>query len=134
MNAKITAAIAIAILVAGCAKPASSIKAVSLESNYYETLDCQKIIFELEKEHRGIKKLTKQQNGAALADAVGVFMIFVPTASLMGGDRETELAFTKGKLNALASAYNKKKCGPSSISIKYKAESNQPSNDIIYAE
>ncbi|WP_292147882.1 hypothetical protein [Mesorhizobium sp.] len=41
--------------------------------------------------------LTNQQNEAANGEALGVFLIGVPVASMSGGDRETEIAVLKGR-------------------------------------
>ncbi|BCM19224.1 hypothetical protein [Mesorhizobium sp. J8] len=41
--------------------------------------------------------LTNQQNKAANGDALGVFLIGVPVASMSGGDHETEIAVLKGR-------------------------------------
>lgn len=41
--------------------------------------------------------LTNQQSQAANRDALGVFLIGVPVASMSGGDHETEIAVLKGR-------------------------------------
>jgi hypothetical protein len=41
--------------------------------------------------------LSNKQEKAATGDALGVFLIGVPVASLSGGDNETEIAILKGR-------------------------------------
>jgi hypothetical protein len=48
--------------------------------------------------------LTRQQNNAATADAVGVFLLLVPAGSVFGGNVEGELAQAKGEVMALERA------------------------------
>lgn len=45
----------------------------------------------------GLAALEKQQSSAATGDALGVFLIGVPTTSLTGGDKAGEIAVEKGK-------------------------------------
>ncbi|ARP67789.1 hypothetical protein A9K65_015555 [Mesorhizobium sp. WSM1497] len=44
--------------------------------------------------------ITNQQNKAATGDALGVFLIGVPVASMSGGDHEAEIAILKGRCGA----------------------------------
>ncbi|AZO44346.1 hypothetical protein EJ076_26225 [Mesorhizobium sp. M7D.F.Ca.US.005.01.1.1] len=41
--------------------------------------------------------ISNQQNKAATGDALGVFLIGVPVASMSGGDHEAEIAILKGR-------------------------------------
>ncbi|ESZ71424.1 hypothetical protein X727_09580 [Mesorhizobium sp. L103C119B0] len=45
--------------------------------------------------------ISDQQNKAAPGDALGVFLIGVPVASMSGGDHEAEIAILKGHCGAL---------------------------------
>ncbi|MES0130929.1 hypothetical protein [Mesorhizobium sp. M0029] len=44
--------------------------------------------------------ISNQQNKSATGDALGVFLIGVPIASMSGGDHEAEIAFLKGRCGA----------------------------------
>ena len=44
--------------------------------------------------------VSNQQSKAASGDALGVFLIGVPVASLAGGDHEAEIAILKGRCGA----------------------------------
>jgi hypothetical protein len=44
--------------------------------------------------------ISNQQNKAATGDALGVFLIGVPVASMSGGDHEAEIAILKGRCGA----------------------------------
>ncbi|TIN27422.1 MAG: hypothetical protein E5Y31_13080 [Mesorhizobium sp.] len=41
--------------------------------------------------------VSNQQNKASTGDALGVFLIGVPVASMSGGDHEAEIAILKGR-------------------------------------
>ena len=44
--------------------------------------------------------ISNQQNKSATGDALGVFLIGVPLASMSGGDHEAEIAILKGRCGA----------------------------------
>ncbi len=50
------------------------------------------------------------QNHAANADAFGVFLVGVPAGSLTGGDKEGDIAVSKGKVEAMGMAMRGKGC------------------------
>ena len=54
--------------------------------------------------------LSKQQISAANGDAFGVFLVGVPIGSVAGGDKEGEMAASKGKVSAMQSAGMSKGC------------------------
>ena len=71
---------------------------------------CQPLAQELVKEQSILASLSKQQNQAATGDALGVFLLGVPASSTFGGDKEGQVAVSKGKVNAIESAIKSKGC------------------------
>ncbi len=76
----------------------------------YTNLGCPALVQELLKEQNTLAALSKQQNQAATGDAVGVFLIGIPASSTFGGDKEGQVAVSKGKVNAIISAIMSKGC------------------------
>lgn len=102
--------LAASALVFSCAKRPDAIVAVSIPSSAYEVMECPQLSAELLKERDKLAALSKSQNQAATADAVGVFLVAVPAGSLVGADKEGEIAASKGKIQAMETAMIAKKC------------------------
>lgn len=94
----------------GCAKRPDAIVPVDIPIAAYANLDCKQIADEIVKENGNLAALSKAQNDAATGDAVGVFLIGVPMSSVVGGDKEGQIAVTKGKVLSLDSASKAKGC------------------------
>ncbi|MDT6940772.1 hypothetical protein RI570_11495 [Brucella pseudogrignonensis] len=102
--------LAVGITASACAKRPDAIVPVDIPMAAYTNLSCQALASELAKEKTKLTTLSKQQNEAATGDAVGVFLIGVPASSTLGGDKEGEVAVSKGKVNAIESAEKSKVC------------------------
>lgn len=76
----------------------------------YGNLGCEQLAQEYLKEQGNLAALSKQQNQAATGDAFGVFLIGVPASSLTGGDKEGQIAVSKGKVTAIESSMKAKSC------------------------
>ncbi len=76
----------------------------------YTNLSCPQIASEHSKEKVKLDGLSKQQISAANGDAFGVFLVGVPIGSVAGGDKEGEVAVSKGKVSAMESAALSKGC------------------------
>jgi hypothetical protein len=98
------------VAIAGCAKQPSAIVATNYPFEAYMPLSCDEIQQSYYTVIGNLAALESQQKNAVVGDAVGVFLIGVPTASLLGGDQEGNLALEKGKLNALQAAHAAKTC------------------------
>lgn len=96
----ITAAIA-AALVSGCATRASGVAPVAVAATDYSAMQCTTARAEIVNVRARVNALSRKQNNAATADAVGVFLLFIPAGSLFGGNVEGELAQAKGEQLAL---------------------------------
>lgn len=94
-----------------CAKRPDAIAPIAVSDAGFMAMDCQALAQELRVEREKLAALTRQQNDAATGDAVGVFLIGVPTASVFGGDKEGNLAVSKGTVLAMENAERAKNCG-----------------------
>ena len=97
-------------LMAGCAKRPDAIVPIDIPMAAYGNLDCKGIANETIVENGKLASLSKSQNEAATADAVGVFLIGAPLGSVTGGDKEGQIAVSKGKIQALESSAKAKGC------------------------
>lgn len=57
-----------------------------------------------------LSAVSKQQQDAATGDAMGIFLVGVPVSSTFGGDKEGQVAVSKGKVNAIEANLNSKGC------------------------
>jgi hypothetical protein len=110
MKTKMIAAGVSAALLAACATPPEKIAAASIPTGSYATLDCAALAAEQAKNETELAAVSKQQNEAVMGDAVGVFLIGVPMTSAMGGDKETEVAVAKGKIEGVKAERIRKGC------------------------
>jgi hypothetical protein len=99
-----------AIVVAGCARRPDAIAPVSMPMEAYTSLSCNEMARELQAERGRLAALSETQNQAATGDAVGVFLIGIPTSTVFGGDKEGQLAASKGKVQAIEAAAMSKRC------------------------
>jgi len=77
--------VSVSLALAACAKPPDRIRPVA-NSGPCTPADKERLI-----------SLSQKQSQAASSDAVGVFLIGVPVASLSGADNEAEIAILKGR-------------------------------------
>ena len=103
-------ALSLSVGAGACAKRPDAIEPVDIPMAAYTNLSCQALASELVKERSTLASLSKQQNEAATGDAVGVFLIGVPASSTFGGDKEGQVAVSKGKVNAIENAAKSKGC------------------------
>lgn len=99
-----------ALIAAGCAKRPDAIAPTAMPTETYAGLECKEINDTLITERNKLATLSAAQNSAANADAVGVFLVGIPLASLTDGDKEGLIAVAKGKIQALESAKLRKGC------------------------
>ena len=94
----------------GCAKRPDAITPASIPMAAYTNLSCAELKQAHATERARLSGLSAAQNSAATGDAVGVFLIGVPAASLTGGDKEGDVAVSKGKIEAMSQAALAKRC------------------------
>ena len=102
--------LASALALVSCAKRPDAIVPVDIPMAAYSNQSCEGLAQELLKEQANLAAVSKQQNQAATGDAIGVFLIGVPASSTFGGDKEGQVAVTKGKVNAIESTIKSKGC------------------------
>lgn len=111
---RLSACLLATVLIAGCANRPDAIAPATVPMAAYANLSCQQIGIEHQRETAALAALSTQQNRAASNDAFGVFLIGVPMSSAFGGDKEGEIAVTKGKIVAMDAALMSKGCVRSS--------------------
>ena len=102
--------LAATLAVAGCAKRPDAIVPVDIPMAAYSNQDCQGLARELATERVALSAVSKQQHDAATGDAMGVFLVGVPMSSTFGGDKEGQVAVSKGKVNAIEASMKSKGC------------------------
>jgi len=93
-----------------CAKRPGAIAPANIPVSAYLNESCDALAQELIQEQKTLAALSKAQNSAATGDAVGVFLVAVPVGSLVGADKEGDIAVSKGKVNAIELAIKQKGC------------------------
>jgi hypothetical protein len=109
MNKLIFCAVVLVAL-GGCAKRPSAIVPVDIPMAAYTNLSCEQLAQEQVKEQTSLAAVSKAQNDAANGDAFGVFLIGIPVGSVVGADKEGDVAVSKGKVQAIQSAMMSKGC------------------------
>lgn len=101
MKKIVLAAALCAVAVAGCATRASGVAPVAVSSMDYAGLSCDQAREQLAQKRVQVDALSRRQNNAAVADAAGVFLLFLPVGSIFGAGVQGELAQAKGDMVAL---------------------------------
>ena len=99
------------LLLSGCANRPDTIHADYVPYERFTGLSCQELDSRLADTRARLEVASQQQNNAATADAVGVFLVLVPVSKLTG-DHEAEVAQLKGDVAAIETAQVKSRCRP----------------------
>lgn len=83
-----------------CTPRPDSIAPVSM-TGAFDNLSCAQAQTQLNSKRVELAALEKQQNNAATADAVGVFLVLIPVSKLTGGDVAGKVGTSKGAVLAL---------------------------------
>jgi hypothetical protein len=94
------AAGALLVVATACTPRPDSIAPVSM-TGAFDHLSCSSAQEQLNSERVKLAGLEQQQNNAATADAVGVFLVLIPVSKLTGGDVAGEVGASKGAVLAL---------------------------------
>ena len=89
------------LALAACAQSPDAIATVAMPGGMYDHLSCAAARSERTALGTRLAALESQPRGAVAGDAIGVFLIGLPTSSLTGGDKAGLLATEKGKAVAL---------------------------------
>ena len=98
------------MVLGACAQRPEKIGPAGIDIAAQTNKSCSQLRLALANEQGNVNTLSSKQNSAANGDALGVFLIGVPTSSLTGGDVETELSIAKGKVVSIETALQIKKC------------------------
>lgn len=110
MNRTLAAAALVALTASACAKRPDAITPATIPMDAYTAMGCTELNTMLAAEEGNLRSLSSQQNNAATGDAVGVFLIGVPLSSATGGDKEGDIAVSKGKIEAMRAAKLRNQC------------------------
>ncbi|WP_103223905.1 hypothetical protein [Roseibium marinum] len=111
MNFKISTALAVTCLtLAACAKGPDAIKPADIPLAAYTGQSCSNLEKELQLEKDRLETLEDAQRSAQTGDAIGVFLVGIPISSATGGDKEGDLAVSKGKVQSIELAMKSKNC------------------------
>ncbi|WP_037914851.1 hypothetical protein [Sulfitobacter sp. 20_GPM-1509m] len=98
------------LLASACAKEADKIPAANIGPNPYLSSSCGQLAEAKLQLDQNLETLTAAQKSAASGDAVGVILLGLPLSSMSGNDKETDIAITKGKIQAVQAAQLKRRC------------------------
>jgi hypothetical protein len=114
MSNPVTAAVAAAIVLSGCAKSASNVTSAYQSPSVYANWTCDQLaVEELEVRRRVVAMAQKQDNAAtrdAVAMGVGLVLFWPALFLLAAGDEEAQLSVIKGQHDALVSAQGAQQC------------------------
>lgn len=96
--------------VTACAKAPENIPAVSIGSNEYRGYSCRQLAEAEVKYTQALTNLSAAQKDAQSGDAMGVFLLGLPLSSMSGNDNETNIAVTKGHIQAIEAERARKGC------------------------
>lgn len=98
-------------LLAACAERPENIAAADIGPNPYLAFSCSQLSSEGLRLQQQLENLSADQRRAAQGDAFGVFLLGLPVSSMSGNDNETDIAVTRGRLQAVEEARNARRCG-----------------------
>lgn len=110
MTIRATIAVAGLVALCSCAKQPENIAAADIGTNAYRGFSCSQMSEAKLKYGQALANLSSQQKDAAAGDAIGVFLIGLPLSSISGNDRETQIAVTKGHIQAIELEMARKNC------------------------
>ncbi len=103
-------AVAMAVTLSACAKAPDQIAAVQIEDSTYASASCKSLVKNEIRQTQLLHALSADQKKAKNGDAWGVFLLGLPISSMSGADKETEIAVTKGRLDAIRRQQASKGC------------------------
>lgn len=101
--------------ISACAKDPDNIAAVRMEDTTYSGLNCQQLQQEELQQWQKFKSLCAAQENAQTGDALGVLLLGLPVSTMTGGDKETDIAVCKGRLDAIDRQQAAKRCPATAV-------------------
>ena len=99
-----------ALTLAACAKQPDAVEPTKFDHKPYMPMSCKALTAKQVEGRQAVESLSARQKKAADNDALGVFLLGLPLASMSGGDPEAQLSIAKGQLNAIEMAKAEKGC------------------------
>ena len=98
------------LLAAGCAKRPEDIAAKPVAVDTYMQMQCAQLAQLKMQKDAELTAVSKKQSDVADQDAAAMGVVHVPVGSMVGNDREEDVARAKGEVQAINSAYQSKNC------------------------
>lgn len=98
------------VTVAACAKQPDNIAAADVAQTQYERYSCAQLAEARLKYDQTLQNFSARQKSAATGDAWGVALLGLPLSSMSGGDQETNIAITKGHIQAVEMERQRQNC------------------------
>lgn len=123
-----------AFVLSACAEAPENISAAQIPDSTYANANCSSLMKSEVQNTQLLHALSADQKKAQSGDAWGVFLLGLPISSMSGADKETEIALTKGKIDAIRRQQAAKGCSgapeealrpPSGTSQEAPEENNQ---------
>lgn len=116
-------AIAVPVLLVGCAKAPESISPSYVSEVGYLSWTCEQLATETTRMSSAYSTAAAQQEKARTNDVVGVILIGLPVSSLSGDNIAPEIARLKGEQDAIRKAMISKQCAnvPQAAPVKQPA-------------
>lgn len=96
--------------ISACSKPPEDIAAADVGDQGYSHQSCGQLRTTQMQLSQQLDALSAEQRSARNGDTVGVLLLGLPLSRMSGNDKETQIAVTKGKLNAANDAIARKHC------------------------
>ena len=99
------------LLSIGCATPPENIRPAKADPAPYSNMSCAELEQAQSETSEELRETSGRQSAAAEKDALWVFLLFLPVASMQGEDIGDEVAELKGQLFAIRTSYEER-CVP----------------------
>ena len=107
---KLVPACSVIFILSACAQKPENIAAVPVAGDPYSRFSCSQLAQERLKISQELEVVGAQQLKAANNDALGVFMLGLPLASMSGNDKEATIAIAKGRIQEIDTQRQRKNC------------------------
>lgn len=98
------------LVLTACAKPPEEIAAAAKPSTPYLGKSCTELAAMEAKGQRDLADIEARQRATVQDDRDAMWAVHIPVGSLLGGDREQEVASAKGDMQAISAARQSQRC------------------------
>lgn len=102
----------LAVLLGGCARPASEIEAAAVDPALFEGMTCSQLVAQRARRSQALIFAGMAQDQVSADDGMRTLGVPTPVGTLFDGDREPEVARLKGELHAVTAQLIAMRCGP----------------------